>query len=181
MLETPRRLKRVYVSNPAVIDSFTSSPSQIVVTAKSPGMSSLILWDEAGHSQTYVVSSDVDVENLQKSIRQAIPNNNIRWRDSRIAFLSPAWSLARTLFDTAAETRQPVYKNVVNSLLVKQAHTRQVKLKVQMVEIDRSKLDEFGINFFSQGKNTGATSTGQFSSVATAASTSTTGASSPPI
>src|SRR5580704_14496367 len=65
-IETPSRLKRVYVSNPAVVDSFTSSPSQIVVTAKVPGVSSLILWDETGQSQTYLVSSDMDVASLQK-------------------------------------------------------------------------------------------------------------------
>src|SRR3984885_4446781 len=47
-IKTLSRLKRVYVSNPVVIDSFTSTPTQIVVTAKTPGVSSLILWDESG-------------------------------------------------------------------------------------------------------------------------------------
>jgi len=78
MLETPRRLKRVYVSNPLVIDSFTASPTQIVVTAKTPGISSLILWDEAGQSQTFLVSSDTDVANLQQEIRAAMPNDDIK-------------------------------------------------------------------------------------------------------
>src|SRR5580658_5427187 len=45
---TESRLRRVYVSNPEVVDSFTSTTRQIVVTAKAPGVSSLILWDEAG-------------------------------------------------------------------------------------------------------------------------------------
>ena len=180
-INTVTRLRRVYVSNPAVIDSFTSSPSQIVITAKSPGVSSLILWDEGGQSQTYVVSSDIDVESLQKSIRQAFPNDNIQVEGQQDRISLSGMVLSHDSFDAATKLAGLYTKNVVNSLLVKQAHIQQVKLKVQMVEIDRSKLDEFGINFFSQGKNTSAISTGQFSSVTTAASTSTTSASSPPI
>ncbi len=65
-IKTPSRLKRVYVSNPLVVDSFTSSPTQIVVTAKTAGVSSLILWDEAGQSKTYLVSSDLDVAESPK-------------------------------------------------------------------------------------------------------------------
>ena len=53
-ITTVSRLKRVYVSDPQVVDSFTSSPRQIVVTGKAPGVSSLILWDQAGNSATYL-------------------------------------------------------------------------------------------------------------------------------
>jgi len=77
-ITTISRLKRVYVSDPLVVDSFTSSPRQIVVTGKIPGVSSLILWDEAGNSATYWVSSDVNVGSLQREIHEALPNDNIR-------------------------------------------------------------------------------------------------------
>src|SRR5580658_5293065 len=76
-ISTLSRLKRVYVSDPLVVDSFTSSPRQIVVTAKTPGVSSLILWDQAGQSATYWVSSDLNIANLQREIHQALPNENI--------------------------------------------------------------------------------------------------------
>jgi pilus assembly protein CpaC len=58
-------------------------------------------------------------------------------------------------------------KSVVNSVVVREPHTRQVRLKVQMVEIDRSKLAQFGINLFSQGKNLSNSTTGQFPSTQT--------------
>src|SRR5258708_32124498 len=72
------RLKRVYVSNPLAVDSLTSSPTQIVVTAKAPGVSSLILWDEAGQSVTYLIFSDLDVVSLHREIRQPCPYNHIK-------------------------------------------------------------------------------------------------------
>jgi pilus assembly protein CpaC len=180
LLGTPRRLKRVYVSNPLIIDSFTASPTQIVVTAKAPGISSLILWDEAGQSQTYLVSSDTDVANLQQEIHEAMPNEDIRVesQQDRISLSGTAGDDASS--QAAFKLASLYTKTVVNSVVVRQAHVRQVKLKVQIVEVDRSKIDELGINIFSQGKNTGAVQTGQFPSVGTTTGTSSTGAATPP-
>lgn len=171
------RLKRVYVSNPAVLDSFPAQPAQIVVTAKAAGLSSLILWDERGQSTSYLVSCDVDVANLQREIRLALPRDNVQVeaQQDRIALSGTVAS------DAAAEAAVKLAglygKTVVNSLLVSQTHPRQVKLKVQMIEIDRSKLDEFGINLFSVGKNTSAVQTGQFTSLGTATNNSSTSSS----
>ncbi|MGC2496674.1 MAG: pilus assembly protein N-terminal domain-containing protein, partial [Acidobacteriaceae bacterium] len=77
-VNTENRLKRIYVSNPDVLDSYTSSPHQIVITAKAPGVSSLVLWDEDGKSQSYLVNSDVDVSDLRIALREAFPGDNIR-------------------------------------------------------------------------------------------------------
>src|SRR5579875_1983433 len=75
-INTTARLRRVYVSNPDVLDSFTASPRQIVVTAKAPGVSSLVLWDENGGSQSYVISSDADISSLRTALHDALPSDN---------------------------------------------------------------------------------------------------------
>jgi pilus assembly protein CpaC len=180
LVETARRLKRVYVSNPLIIDSFTSSPTQIVVTAKAPGISSLILWDEAGQSQTYLVSSDTDVANLQQEIHRAMPNEDIRVESEQDRISLSGTAVDDASSQAAFKLASLYTKTVVNSVVVRQTHLRQVKLKVQIVEVDRSKIDELGINIFSQGKNTGAVQTGQFPSVGTTTTTSSTGAATPP-
>jgi pilus assembly protein CpaC len=166
-ITTVSRLKRVYVSDPLVVDSFTSSPRQIVLTAKTPGVSSLILWDQEGQSATYWVSSDLNVANLQKAIHEALPNENIRVesQQDRISLSGTVWSDASA--EAAAKLAGLYAKNVVNSVQVRLLHNRQVKLKVQIIEIDRSKLEQFGINLFSQGKNQGNATTGQFPSTQT--------------
>src|SRR6476661_1666785 len=48
-LQSP--VTRILSSNPAVIDTLATSPTQVVVEGKGPGTSSLILWDTTGHSQ----------------------------------------------------------------------------------------------------------------------------------
>ena len=163
-IRTLTRLRRVYVSNPVSLDSFTSSTRQIVVTAKAPGVSSLILWDQAGQSATYLVFSDLDVANLQREIEQARPGENItvKAEEDRISLSGAVSSDASA--DAAVKLAALYTKNVVNSVLVRELHARQVKLKVQIVEIDRSRMEQFGINIFSEGKNLSNSSTGQFPS-----------------
>jgi pilus assembly protein CpaC len=180
-IKTSSRLKRVYVGNPLVVDSFTSSPSQIVVTAKTAGVSSLILWDEAGESTTYFVSSDLDVLNLQKEIQEALPNDNIKVEAQQDRISLSGIVLSDASAEAAAKLAGLYTKDVVNSLVVRQAHIGQVKLKVQIIEIDRSKLDEFGINLFSQGKTSGAVQTGQFPSVTTTTSATSSSTATAPV
>ena len=77
-VNTRHRLTRVYVTSPSVLDTYTASPNQIVVTAKKPGTSSLIVWDEAGESQAFMVTSDLNIDMLRDAMKQAMPNDNIQ-------------------------------------------------------------------------------------------------------
>ena len=167
-INTVARLRRVYVSNPDVLDSFTSSPRQIVVTAKGPGVSSLVLWDENGQSQSYLINSDLDVSNLRTVLRDALPSENIRVEGNRdqvdlVGNVSNAEAA-----EQAVKLASLFSKNVANSLLVSPHHTPQVSLRVRVVEIDRSRAEQLGFNFFTVGKNTFSGSTGQFPAITVA-------------
>ena len=120
-ITTLTRLKRVYVSNPLVVDSFTSSPKQIVVTAKTPGVSSLILWDEAGQSTTYLVFSDLDVASLQREIREALPYDNITVEAQQDRVSLSGTVLSDASAEAAVKLAGLYGKNVVNSVVVRPA------------------------------------------------------------
>jgi pilus assembly protein CpaC len=166
-IKTITRLKRVYVSNPAVVDSFTSTPTQILITGKEPGVSSLVLWDEEGESATFVVFSDLDVSGLAREVRAALPDDSVKVnaQEDRVSLSGTVGSTAS--FDVAAKLAALYGKTVINSLVVKPPHVRQVRLKVQIIEIDRSKGAQFGINLFSEGKSQSNITTGQFPSTQT--------------
>lgn len=172
-ISTVDRLRRVYVSDPDVLDSFTSSPRQIVVTAKKPGVSGLILWDETGHSKAYLIKSDVDVTDLRHALKDAFPTENIRveGRGDEVA-LAGTISSPQT-GDAAVKLAGLFSKDVADSMLVLPQHTPQVRLKVRVVEIDRSRAEQLGFNFFGTGKNGFATGTGQFAAISTAPGGST--------
>src|SRR6478672_4331782 len=74
-LQSP--VTRILSSNPAVIETLATSPTQIVVEGKAAGSSSLILWDTAGHSQMLDVTVDVNVASLRAAIEQTYPGEQI--------------------------------------------------------------------------------------------------------
>jgi pilus assembly protein CpaC len=150
-LDTIERVRRVYIANPLVVDSYTANPHEIVLTSKAPGTSSVILWDELGHTQSYLVSADVDVEDLALSMKRAMPAEDVQIhsRENHIVLTGTVSSEAKS--DAAAKLAALYSKDVTNSLAVNRALIKQVRLKVRIIEVDRSKMDAFGFNFFGQG------------------------------
>ena len=177
-LDTSERVKRVYIANPLVLDSYTSNPHEVVLTSKVPGTSSVILWDEAGRSQSYQVCSDIDVEDLALSLKRSFPSEDIQVhsRENHVVLVGTVSTDAKS--EAAAKLAALYSKEVTNSLIVNRALIKQVKLKVRIIEVDRSKQTQFGFNFFSGGGSTiSSTTTQQFQTNAavTPATTTTPG------
>src|SRR5437764_78700 len=70
-------LTRVLSSNPTVIETLATSPTEVVLEGKTPGVSSVILWDNSGHSQVLDVEVDLDVTGLRTAIQRAYPNEHL--------------------------------------------------------------------------------------------------------
>ncbi len=182
-IDTADRVKRIYIANPAVLDSYCANPHEVVVSAKSPGTSSAILWDEAGHSQSYQISADLDVEDLIASMKRALPVDDVQVhsREGRIVLAGTVSTESKS--EAALKLATLYSKDVSNSLVVNRALIKQVKLKVRIIEVDRSKINQFGFNFFSQGGSLiSNTTTQQFQSnpVLTPGTASSAGGSSTP-
>jgi pilus assembly protein CpaC len=156
---------RVLSSNPAVIETLATSPTQVVVEGKAAGASSLIIWDASGHSQMLDVTVDVNVSQLRAAVEQTYPGEQINiGSDGAHLILTGTVSDSKVADDIAKMAAQ-YSAAVVNSLAVAPVHERQVLLEVKFAEVDRTKLQQFGINFLSTGAaNTiGTVSTEQFS------------------
>jgi pilus assembly protein CpaC len=177
-LNTKSRLRRVYVSDPSILNSVTLSPNQIVVTAMSSGTSSLVILDEVGQAQSYVVSSDLDIAGLRTAMSQAMHGDtvNIEGSGDRVTLSGKVGSDAQA--DAAYKLAGLYSKEVANALTVKPDHPKQVRLKVRILEVDRSKANQYGINLFNPGGNTSflaTTTSSQYPSTATLSAPSTAG------
>ena len=141
----------------------TARPLEVVITAKTAGTSSLVLWNATWHAQVYTVLADVDVAGLRDSLAQALPGDHVEVeaQQGRIHLTGVVDSDAAA--DEAARLAGVYSKDVVNSLVVDPRHLPQVQLEVSIAEIDRSKLTAFGINLFSLGQNSGSAPPQQFS------------------
>lgn len=165
MLRNAGPLRRVFLGNPAVLESFNASPKELVLTAKTAGVSSLILWNLDGSSTLYTVSADVDPSGLRRSLAQLFPSNAITVDgvEGRLALTGTVPTQAMS--DQIAKLATLYTKDVANALRVVPVHGKQVRLKLRIVEVDRTRLEQFGVNFFvSQGSNVGSIGTQQFAS-----------------
>jgi pilus assembly protein CpaC len=161
-VQTP--ITRVLSSNPNAIETLATSPTEVVVEGKAAGNSSLILWDATGRSQMLDVIVDLDVASLRTAIQHSYPDQQVEVAadGSRIVM---SGSVTDPRFAEELTKMAALYSTqVVNSMRVAAPHERQVLLEVKFAEVDRVKLQQFGINFFSTGAaNTpGTISTQQF-------------------
>jgi pilus assembly protein CpaC len=178
-IDTKTRLRRVYVSDPAVINSVTLSPNQIIVTGMSPGISSLTLLDEAGLAQSYVISSDLDIDGLRAAMTAAMRSDAVKIDGSggRVTLSGVVGSDA--MADAAGKLAALYSKEVANALVVVPSHPKQVRLQVRILEVDRSKALQLGINLFSPGGNSSyiaSSTSSQFPTAATLAQSAAAGA-----
>jgi pilus assembly protein CpaC len=173
------RLRKVYISNPAVVESTTTSPNQVVITAKSAGSSNIVFWDEHDQSRMLEVSADVDIAGLRDALQQEYPGQPIEAHAEEGRIVLSGLATDKDIADNIVKMAQSYSKDVVDAMLVKTpAPGKQVMLKVRFAEVDRSKMSTFGINLLSTGAaNTpGAISTGQFSPAGVPTVTGTIGA-----
>lgn len=159
------RLKRVLVSNPAAIEALATTPNQVVVEAKAAGTSSLILWDERGQSRMLDVMADLDVAGLRTAIEQAYPNAPIQAQADGGRLILSGTVANQKAEDDLVKMASVYSKEVVDSLNQTPIHDRQILLEVKFAEVDRTKLEQLGINILSTGAaNTiGTVTTQQFS------------------
>ncbi len=155
-------LRRIYVGNPAIIQSYTSGQREIVITAKTAGVSSMVLWDSAGGHRLYTISADYDPEALRNALAETFPGSDLR-ADAREGKVVLSGTVASQAVSDAVIKLVNLYsKDVVDSLRVEIPRARQVQLKLRIIEVDRTRLEQLGINFFTGGKNTASATTQQF-------------------
>src|SRR5438309_10516298 len=131
---------RVLSSNPSVIETLATSPTEIVVEGRAAGTSSLILWDQSGRSQMLDVIVDLDVTGLRTAITRAYPKGEVEVQaDGGRLVLTGVVPDAKSIDDLTKMAT--VYSTqVVSSLQVAALHEKQILLEVKFAEVDRSKL-----------------------------------------
>ncbi|MBI1747999.1 MAG: pilus assembly protein N-terminal domain-containing protein [Acidobacteria bacterium] len=162
-------MARVSLASPNIADTYVISPTQLLITGKAAGTTTLFVWDKNGKLQSYEIVVQPDVALLRARIKEAFPTDEINvttLNDSVILSGPPADEYTAK---KALEMVAPVTKNVINLLQPPPPKEKQrILLQVKIAEIDRSKSRDLGINFFNlgQGKMVNTVATGQFPSVA---------------
>ncbi len=180
VISSQARIFRISVADPGIVDALVVSPTQILISGKTPGVASLVIWDETGQSQTFDAYVDMDVAEMVAKIHQVLPNEPIQVeaRGGVITLSGEVSSQAvadRVL--AIAQAMSPRKESVVSLLQVPAPKTGEVLLEVKFADVDRSTLTQFGANLLSTSpaKTVFTTSTGQYSPPAVQSGESITG------
>lgn len=157
-------LTRVLSSNPTVIETMATSPTEVVLEGKAAGVSSVILWDNSGHSQVLDVEVDLDVTGLRTAIQRAYPSEHLEVEADGGHLVLTGSASNPHIIEDLNKMASAYSKDIVNSVTVPLVHDRQVLLEVKFAEVDRTALQQFGVNLLGTGvgNTIGSTTTGQY-------------------
>src|SRR5215469_8578553 len=164
VISSPTRIKRVSLADPEIAEAIVVTPTQVLVNGKKPGGVSLMVWDEADQSQAFEVSVDIDVLGLSEKIHEVFPTENVHIDTSKDVVILTGKASSVAVADKVLEVVKGVTPKVTSMMQVPAAPDGEIMLQVRFAEVNRTALNEFGINFLSLpgAKNVGTISTQQF-------------------
>lgn len=184
LITSPTRVKRVSIADPSIAEAIVVTPYQVQINGRAPGGVSLIIWDEAGQSQNFEVSVDIDVLGITQKIHEVFPGEPVQIETSGNVVMLSGRVSSQEVADKILQVVQGVTPKVTNLMEVPTPATAQISLQVRFAEVDRSAETQLGANILRNfGSNMPlSVSTGQFSppgltqtqSVSTNGNTSTT-------
>ncbi len=157
LIELPRQLRDVVVSDPAILDAVVQSSNRAYLIGKKYGQANAFFFDEHGERiLTLEIQIDRDTAGLDALFHRLIPGSNIRTEVINDTLIltgsvrnpsdsSKAVELARR-FAVTIDPKANVTgeQKVVNMLAVE--GEEQVQLRVKIAEVERTALKQFGIN-----------------------------------
>ena len=124
-----------------------------------------MLWDEAERSRSFDLRVDVDATAAGVEIQRIFPNERIEVSASRSAIVLSGHVSTEDMAKNAGSVAGAFSKNVVNVLTFGPVGAEEVLLEVKFAEINRTALQQLGVNLFStNAKAIAQTTTGQFGS-----------------
>ena len=171
LVDCAQPIKQVAVGTGEVAEATAISPTEIMITGKGAGATSLILWDIHGGRQFFNVTVRPSVgltgENLdaiRRELKTELPGQTIR-----VTYTNNSVFLRGTVTDLTSSARAVQIAStagkVVNLLDVNVPKSDpQILLKVRFAAVDRNLARQLGINLFDLGLGNalGGVSAGQF-------------------
>jgi pilus assembly protein CpaC len=171
LVDTAQPVQRVAVGVGEIVEAMAVSPTEIMLSGKAPGETSLIIWDIRGGRQFFnvtvrasnLVNGDT-LDSIRRELRTELPNQSIRVNFENGNILLRGTVNDLTSSQRAVEIASAAGK-VVNLMSVNvPASDPQILLKVVFASVDRNKALSLGVNLFNLGLGNavGGVTTGQF-------------------
>ena len=158
-LQHSARIKSVLDFDDAVIriDPVQGHPDQVTIYAVETGVTTVTLIDEFDQFTKIEVLVMGDVRHLQDYLRRHYPNDSVQVEEVKGAVLLNGWVTRPESINQIVEIAEQFFPKVLNHMRI--GGVQQVMLKATVMEVNRSKIRQFGMNFGLIGNEYWANST----------------------
>jgi len=140
---------RLLVNNTQILKATPLAPNRVQIQASQPGVTQLNVWDENDQVRSIDVIIYGDARELQYILDTEFPDADVRVRPSngsaRGSVIISGFVARPDQVSRIVRIAEDFYPNVINNMNV--GGLQQVALHVKVVEVSRTKLRQFGIDW----------------------------------
>ena len=168
LVDSPANIERVAVTNGTLAEAVAITPREVLINGKAPGETTMIVWQQGGNRLFFdlaVQANDSRITAIRREMTREMGNDNVSMDVQGESVFLRGTVPDLTTADRAVAIASTLGKPI-NLLRVNVPKTdSQILLRVRFADVDRSAIQQLGLNFFSTGAaNTpGSVTTGQFS------------------
>src|SRR5258708_60837 len=82
VIDYPSNIGRIYSRNRDSVDAVAITSREILINAKANGQSTLVVWSKTGERSFFAVTVEMNLEPIQKLLKETFPNEPIEIRAS---------------------------------------------------------------------------------------------------
>jgi pilus assembly protein CpaC len=169
LLQFQRDVQKVALAEPKIADAVVISPREVMVNAKTPGHTTLLIWETGSDPARYEIEVDKDNsdwDSFRKLIEDSANGGAVTVTGSGETIVLAGSVKSAEDSKRLAGLAQTRAKTVINLLKAPPPpDPRQILLQVKFAAVNRVALTQVGFNLFStNGTMLGGTSTEQFAS-----------------
>src|SRR2546426_4305759 len=78
ILDHPDEITRVSISNPDIADAVAVSTKELLLNAKAPGITTLVIWSKGGERNFFTLNVSPNLQQVQQQIKSTFPGEDIQ-------------------------------------------------------------------------------------------------------
>jgi len=145
VLQLRKKIPRVFVADPTVVQATPLAADQVQLAALSPGVTQVNLWDEQGQILTVDVMVSPDATQLRQILESEFPDASLRVRPLAKSVYITGYVPRTEMVHDINTLAQDYYRDVICGLTV--GGVQQVALHVKVMEVSRTKLRQLGLDW----------------------------------
>jgi pilus assembly protein CpaC len=153
VVTTKGTYSRVSVGDPTIVTPILVGPKDILMTAKKPGSTQLIIWDDQNRAQTIDVTVESDLGTLRQQLAHTFPDVAVDVSSANGTVVLKGRVPTVTVADQIMQVAAPYSPNAPLNLM-EVSGGQQVVLQVRFAEVSRSASTNLGFNAFASDGTT---------------------------